>query len=146
MTMPEIDYQAVFRSSPGPTALLTPDFVIRDANNDFLAHCGRVLEDVVGRNIFDAFPASPADPEHRGGHALRRSLETVLATGERDTMDLMRYDVEVPGHPGVFEERYWAVVNVPVCGQDGRVALIESTGAEATFIVNQVMKAQAVSG
>jgi PAS domain-containing protein len=146
MTMSEIDYQAVFRSSSCPTALLTPDFVICDANVDFLAHSGRSLEEVVGHNIFDAFPASPADPEHRGGHALRRSLEAVLATGERDAMDLMRYDLEVPGHPGVFDERYWAVVNTPVFGPDGRVALIQNKAEEATFIVKQVLRAQAVSG
>ena len=31
------------------------------------------------------------------------------------------YDVEIPGRPGAFEERYWSPVNTPVVGPDGQV-------------------------
>jgi PAS domain-containing protein len=146
MTMAEIDYEAIFRAFPGATALLSPDLTIIDVNEDFLASVGRVPEEVVGRNIFEAFPQNPADPGELGPRNLRASFEAVLATGERDAMDLVRYDVEIPGKPGFFEERYWAVVNTPVFGRHGEVIVIENRAEEATFIVRQVLKAQAISG
>jgi len=146
MTMPDIDYEAVFRALPGPTLLLTPDLVILDANQDFLTTLGREPHEVIGLNVFDAFPTSPADPDRLGERRLRASLESVVATGERDTMELMRYDIEAPGRPGLFEERYWAVINTPVLGPAGEVILIENRSEEATFIVRQVLKSQAISG
>ncbi|MBO0822690.1 MAG: PAS domain-containing protein [Actinobacteria bacterium] len=146
MTMADINYQAVFESFPGPTALLSCDFTILDANNDYLAASGRERDDVIGRNIFTAFPANTRDPGDCGADNLRASLESVVATGELDKMDLIRYDIEVPGHAGVFEERYWAVVNAPVIGPSGRPDLIVHRAADATATVRQVIRAQAVSG
>ncbi len=135
-----IDYQAVFRRLPGVLALLTPDGVILDVNDGFLEAAGRGLEQVIGRNLFDAFPDNPRDPGDPGSAGparLRDSLETVIATGQRDVMAPIRYDVEDPGRPGQFEERYWAVVNTPVRRDDGRIALIAHKADEVTHIVNQ---------
>jgi hypothetical protein len=44
----------------------------------------------------------------------------------------LRYDVEVPGRPGVFEQRYWCPVNAPVFGPDGRVVMIAQCVEEIT--------------
>lgn len=145
MTMAEINYQAVFEAFPGPTALLSCDFTILDANRDYLDAVGRERADVVGRNIFAAFPTNTREPGDTGADNLRASLESVVATGEMDRMDLIRYDIEVPGRPGVFEERYWAVVNAPVVGPSGRPDCIVHRAADATATVRQVMQAQAVS-
>lgn len=73
---------------------------------------------------------------------MRVSLETVLATGMRDAAATKRYDLEVPGHAGEFEERYWAVVNAPVLGPGGEVALITDRIEDITHIIRQVLKAQ----
>jgi PAS domain-containing protein len=140
--MPDIDYEAVFRALPAPTTLLSPDLVILDVNDDFLVVVGRQREEVVGRYVFEAFPENPRDPHEIGPRNLRASLETVLATGARDAMDLVRYDIELPGKPGVFEERYWAIVNTPVLGPDGEVVLIANKAEEATSTVRQILKAQ----
>ena len=105
MTRPEIDYGAVFRDFPGAVALLTPEFVIADANSMYLQVAGRTLDDLLGRNIVDAFPDNPADPDATGTRNLTESLQRVLDTEAQDCMPLQRYDVEVPGSPGVFEER-----------------------------------------
>lgn len=140
--MADIDYEAVFRAFPAAITLLSPELEILDANEDFLAVVGRERDEVVGRNVFDAFPQNPRDPHEAGPRNLRASLETVLATGARDVMDLVRYDIEVHGRPGVFEERYWSIVNTPVLGPGGDVVLIENKAEEATAIVRQVLKAQ----
>ncbi len=144
--MSDIDYQSVFRAFPGPTALLSCDFTILDANEDYLAAVGRERADIVGRNIFVAFPANTRAPGSSGAADLRASLESVVATAESDKMDLIRYDIEVPGKAGVFEERYWACVNAPVIGPEGRPQVIIHRAADATATVRQVLKAQAVSG
>jgi PAS domain-containing protein len=144
--MSDIDYQSVFRAFPGPTALLSCDFTILDANEDFLAAVGRERADVVGRNIFVAFPTNDRQPDKSGEDTLRASLETVVATAEIDKMELVRHDIEVPGKTGVFEERYWAVVNAPVCGPEGRARMIVHRAADATATVRSVLAAQAISG
>lgn len=144
--MTNINYQSVFESFPGPTALLSCDFTILDANNDYLAALERERADVVGRNIFSVLSTNLREPGTSGADSLRASLESVVATGEMDRMELIRYDIEVKGAAGVFEERYWAVVNAPVVGPSGRPDLIVHRAADATATVRQVIQAQAVSG
>ncbi len=132
-----IDYREVFRTLPGAMALLTPDGVILDVNDDFLEASGRSREQVLGRNLFDAFPENPDDPTELGPGQLRDSFEAVVATGERDVLMPVRYDVEDPGRPGDFEERYWAVINTPMHDQSGRCVMITHKADEVTHIVNQ---------
>jgi hypothetical protein len=71
---------------------------------------------MLGRPIFKAFPDNPDDPTADAVLNLRRSLETVLATGEANTMALQRYDIPVGRNDAGrhFVERYWSPVNVPV--------------------------------
>jgi PAS domain-containing protein len=146
MTMPDIDYQAVFEALPGPTCLLSCDFTILDANDDYLAAVGRERRDLIGRNLFVAFPTHSRESGSIGADNLRASLESVVATGELDRMELIRFDIEVAGKAGVFEERYWAVVNSPVMGSGTRPDLIVHRAADATATVRQVLQSQAVSG
>jgi len=130
-----IDYEAVFQALPSPVLLLTPDLLMADANRAYVQVSGRALAKLLGRHVFDVFPDSPADPTATGTRTVRASLERVLATGERDTMAVQKYAVEVPGRPGVFEERYWSPVNVPVVGADGKVSLIVHRVEEVTALV-----------
>lgn len=132
-----IDYRAVFRSMPGAMALLTPEGVILDVNEDYLDVSGRSREQLLGRNLFDAFPENPGDPGVLGPGQVRESIETVITTGERDVMVPVRYDVEDPGRPGEFEERYWTVVNAPMHDVLGRVMMITHKADEVTHIINQ---------
>jgi len=130
-----IDYAAVFQALPGMVALLTPELVYADANEEFLRLTGRKHRDLVGRQLFDVFPDNPNDPTATGMRNLEASLRRVLATGERDTMALQRYDVEDPDRPGEWEERYWSPVNAPVLGPDGRVVLLVHRVEEVTELI-----------
>lgn len=130
-----IDFAKVFQALPSPVMLLAPDLTILGANRAYVQISGRGLDELVGRFIFDVFPDSPTE-EATGARTLRTSLERLLATGERDTMALQKYDVEVPDRPGVFEERYWSTVNIPVLDADGRVSLIAHRVEEVTALVH----------
>src|SRR6266702_1824055 len=88
-----IDYHAVFRNLPGVLALLTPDGVIIDVNDGFLEAAGRDLEQVIGRNLFDAFPDNPSDPGDRG------------SAGPARLRDSGRRAVRTPDRPAA---RHWA--------------------------------------
>ena len=142
MSDSQIDYMAVFRDIPVPVLLLTPEFVIADMNLAYLHAAGRSRDDLLGRNIFDAFPDNPADPEATGVRNLSASLRRVLATGQRDVMALQKYDVEVAGSPGLFARRYWCPVNAPVFGADGRAVLIAHCVEEVTDRIRKFVAAQ----
>ena len=139
----QIDYRAAFKSLPDAVALLRPDLVILDVSNGYLDAAGRGLDEIVGRNILDAFPDNPRDPDDTGPRDLRDSLEAVLTTGLPDFMDPTRYDLEDPEHPGEFEERYWTVANAPVCDQHGNVIMILHVAHEVTHSVRLARAANA---
>ncbi|MEV2193102.1 SpoIIE family protein phosphatase [Streptomyces phaeochromogenes] len=130
----DIDFAKIFQALPSPVMLLAPDLTIIGANRAYVQISGRGLDELVGRFLFDVFPDSPTE-EASGARTLRTSLERLLATGERDTMALQKYDVEVPDRPGVFEERYWSTVNIPVLDADGQVSLIVHRVEEVTALV-----------
>jgi hypothetical protein len=124
MTEPEIDYTAVFRALPGMVALLTPHLVFADVNEEFLRLTHRTREQAVGRYLPDDSPDDPDDINAAAIRNVEASLRRVAETGERETMPLQRGYVEDPSRPWVRDERYWSLVNAPVFGPDGRVALL----------------------
>jgi serine phosphatase RsbU (regulator of sigma subunit) len=139
---PDIDYQAVYQALPGGIALITPQLVYADVNESYLRVTGRKREQLLGRYLFDVFPDNPHDPAASGARNLAASLRRVVATGERDSIALQRYDVEASDRPGAFEERYWSVVNAPVLGPDGKVVLIVIRIEEIT----ELLRARGTAG
>ncbi|MGC9544603.1 PP2C family protein-serine/threonine phosphatase [Streptomyces sp. UG1] len=130
-----IDYEAVFQSLPGMVALLTPELVYADANEDFQRLSGRTRDQLVGRYVFDVFPENPKNSAAAGMRNVQASIHRVVATGERDTMAPQRYDVEDPDRPGHWEERYWSLVNAPLLDPDGKVTLIVHRIEEITELI-----------
>ena len=135
MTEPEIDYTAVFRALPGTVALLTPQLVYADANEEFLRLAGRTREQLVGHYLPDDFPDKLDDPAVAVRRNIEASLRRVAETGQRDAIALQRYDVEDPDRPGVRDERYWSWINAPIVGPDGRVALLLHRAEEVTELI-----------
>ncbi|MFE2428408.1 PP2C family protein-serine/threonine phosphatase [Streptomyces sp. NPDC059373] len=137
MSGEKIDYAAVFQALPGAAALLTPQLVVADVNDEYLRLAGKHRWELVGRHLLDVFPDNPANSGATGMRHVQASLRRVTETGERESMALQRYDVEVPGHPGTFEERYWSPVNTPVVGPDGQVTLIVHRVEEVTELIRR---------
>jgi len=116
------DFQLLFDVALSPLLVLTTDFTIVEVNRAYLT-ATRTGRDIVGRPVFSVFPDNPDDPSADGVANLRRSLETVVASGRTDTMALQRYDIPT-GEEGTFAERYWSPVNTPVLDADGQVTHI----------------------
>lgn len=141
-----IDYKAVFKQSPGVVFLLSPSFEILDVCEDVLQLTGRESRYLVGRNFFDAFPANPGIRANTGPRRLRAELARAARTGDRVVLRLNQYDIEDPGRPGVFEERFWSGVATPILDRDGRVAVIALWGHDTTPIVSQFWAQAAAQG
>jgi response regulator NasT len=112
--------------SPALTASIIPT-VILDRN---LRVCGvnpayeqvslRPSNELLGEEVFAAFPDNPTDAAGAGAGRLMTSLEHVLARRERHHLGLIRYDISDPQKPDVYLPRVWSAVNSPIV-EDGRV-------------------------
>ncbi len=105
--------------------VMAPDFTIVAVNDAHLEATGAVRENIVGRDIFDAFPANPGHLDDDGVFNVRASMLRVLQTRQPDIMPIQRYDVPIQGRPEVgFTMRYWKPVHFPVLDARGEVAYI----------------------
>ena len=121
-----IDYQAVFDSVPTPIMIMGRDLTIHDMNTAYLKIVGRDRANLVGRNIFDAFPSS--------GETLRLvrdSIQRVVRTGEPDLLPVLFYPIPVPDETAI-EERYWSVSHMPIRDRDGKVVSILQNTQDVT--------------
>lgn len=128
---PMADTAAVLEAAPYPFLLLTTDLTIIDVNAAYLRTVGRKREELVGRDIFDAFPANPDDIDNE--RTLRASVQRAIQTGKPDTIMVLRYSMsrQTPDGP-VCDERYWSVVHTPVLDDQGDVELIISNPIDVT--------------
>ena len=130
-TRPEaVDYKLVFDMMPGLCLVLDTAFNILAQNKEHARATLSVAKNVVGRNLFEAFPDNPYDSNAVGVATVRQSLLTVLKTRQADVMPIIRYDVQ-PALGG-FEIRYWAITNTPILGGDGFVRWIINRAEDAT--------------
>ena len=135
------DYGAVFRSSPAAMLILDPELRIVDANPAYLASTNRELSELVGRTIFDAFPANPHFPQGDGVENLRTSLDHVLRKRQSHHMWVQRYDVPWDGAPGGFVERYWSPTNCPIIDTAGDLVGVLHVAEDVTGLHDDLVAA-----
>nr|WP_281409333.1 PAS domain-containing sensor histidine kinase [Microvirga terricola] len=112
----------MYNASPNACALLSPDFTIVETNDALLRLAMRRRDDIIGRNIFEAF-SKPADERAEVDiEKLRWSLERVIERRQPDYIPIIHYDITLPD--GRFEERYWSVTNTPLLNEAGELTFI----------------------
>ncbi|MYZ47782.1 PAS domain-containing protein [Propylenella binzhouense] len=114
-----VDLAAIFRASPNPYVILDPDLTIVGANDAYLRATMRKLPEIVGRNMFEAFPSDPASESFR---LLQGSFDRVRRNRSADHLPLIKYDIAGPD--GRLEERYWSATHVPLFDAAGGLAHI----------------------
>jgi diguanylate cyclase (GGDEF)-like protein/PAS domain S-box-containing protein len=138
----ESDFQLLFEATPIPYLVLTPDFIIVAANEALLRATNTAREQILGRNMFEAFPDNPADPEATGVRNLRASLKRVIRSKLPEVMPIQKYDIPMHGSSeGAFEVRYWKPLNTPVLDSSGNLIYIIHQVEDVTA---QILKQQAV--
>ena len=119
--MKSVDFEALFEASPDPYVLLAPDFTIVAMNEAYLQVTRRARDELVGRNMFDAFPSWSSEADESRAR-LRESLSRVVATGVPDHLALIHYNIPHPN--GGFEERFWSATHTPLKAADGNVVFV----------------------
>lgn len=130
-----VDFRQIFDCSPTPLMLLSPAFMIVDVNQSYAEAVGRGRDNLVGRNLFDAFPAASETMRR-----LKDSLLHVLRTGEPDVLPVLRYPIPLPDESAV-EERFWSCSNVPVRDKTGQVTMVLHNTQDVTDIHRQMQEA-----
>ncbi|GAB3166960.1 PAS domain-containing protein [Telluribacter humicola] len=126
-----VDFRAAFEAMPGISTLLranSPYFTILAVTDGVVTSTGIQREDLIGKNLFEAFPGDPGDPT--GEQEARASLEYVLAHKQPHELPILRYDI--PEGDGSYKERYWKVYRKPVLNSQGEVLYIIHTTDDVT--------------
>jgi len=143
--VPDVDHAAVFGAMPTPYLVLSPDLVIVDANPAYLATTGRSLAEIVGRDVFEAFPGNPNENDPDGGVGkVRASLERARDTCRSNTMPVQEYDI--PDGAGGFTKRFWSLISVPVLDDAGRCRYVLQRAEDITDYVREQAKAMHPAG
>jgi PAS domain S-box-containing protein len=130
------DFRTLFERAPGLFLVLQPDLTIVAVSDAYLEATMTRREEIVGRALFEVFPANPDDPAATGVSNLRASLDRVRSSLVPDTMAVQKYDIRRPDEDGGgFEERYWSPVNTPIVGSDGKLSYIVHRVEDVTEFV-----------
>ena len=121
-----IDFHAIFDSVPTPLLVLSRDLTIVDMNQHYLDAVGRSRGDLVGRNLFDAFPSVG-----QAARRLKASLQNVISSGETDVLSLIHYPIPVAGEMAI-QDRFWSASHVPIRDASGEVAYILQNTQDVT--------------
>jgi PAS domain S-box-containing protein len=120
-----VDFRALFQHSPNSYMVLDRQLRFVAANDAYLQVTGKRLEELIGQDLFEAFPHDPADPANESATLLRQSLERVLATGTPDVIAFIRYRVpRAEDGDGEVEDRFWSATHTPIFDEQGSVAFV----------------------
>ncbi|WP_223861492.1 PAS domain-containing protein [Geminicoccus harenae] len=122
-----MDLAGLFNASPNPYVILDRNFDIVGMNDAYLRVTMRERDQLVGRNIFDAFPSGP---DAASGRALRASLTRVVAEKAVDHLSLIYYAITRPD--GTLEDRYWSATHAPMFDERGEVAFVLQHAVDVT--------------
>lgn len=130
------DFRLLFESVPLLYLVLTLDLHIVAVSDAYLRATMTEREAILGRHLFEVFPANPEDPAATGVRNLHASLDRVIQHHVADTMAVQKYDIRRPASEGGgFEERFWSSVNSPVLRPDGTLAYIIHRAEDVTEVV-----------
>jgi signal transduction histidine kinase/CheY-like chemotaxis protein len=115
----ELDFAALLDLSPNAYMVIDRNFDFVWVSQGYLNATARVREELIGRNLFEAFPQDPGSAPYL---QLRTSLDRVLASRQPDHVPLIEYSIPAPD--GGMADRFWSCVHTPVLGPDGEVAFI----------------------
>ncbi|ATB48188.1 response regulator [Corallococcus macrosporus] len=142
-----IDFKTLFDASPNPYMLLDRELRYVAANAAYLRVTASRLDELLGRNIFEAFPNDPGDPNNANALQLRDSFLRVLATRAPDTLALIPYRVPMQTDAGVITAfRYWSATHIPLFNAAGEVTYILQHTVDVTELQRLKQAAQPVTG
>lgn len=136
----ELMFSQIFENIPGLYLIVKPEtYEIVAASDAYLSATMTERTDIMGKTLFEVFPADPEEPQAEGVRRLRNSLNTVKAEHHEDTMPVTRYPIPRPeSEGGGFEERWWNPINSPVFNSAGEIDYIIHRVEDVTPIIRQL--------
>jgi len=89
----ELDYRALFGTTPSSLLVLDRSFAIAEANDAYCRATMTKRSEIVGRPLFDVYFDNPDDPAADGVRNLRTSLGRVLKFRRSDAMAVQKHDI-----------------------------------------------------
>jgi len=132
------DFRRLFEGAPGLYLVLDPQLTIVAVTNAYLTATMTTREDILGRNVFEAFPDNPDDPDATGVADLTASFDRVRSELRPDTLPVQHYDVRrSAAEGGEFEVRYWSLRTSPLLDAHGKLTHILPEVVDVTEFVRQ---------
>ncbi|WP_205502810.1 PAS domain-containing protein [Rufibacter psychrotolerans] len=125
-----MDLHELFVNIPEALVAIAPDYTVLEATDKYLGLVLRTREQLIGRNLLEAFPDSPVDADSKNGSILRQSIDRTFREKTVTYFEVLRYDIARP--EGGYETRYWEASHTPVLDQDGNVKYIIRRTANVT--------------
>lgn len=111
-----VPYREVFTAMPAPLVVLDADLLILDVSDAYLMMLGLQREALLGRYLFDVFPASEEAAED--AVTAESVLREAIASGTSQYLPVFQYDTETEPGSGVFDRRWWRMTATPLLGED----------------------------
>jgi PAS domain S-box-containing protein len=135
--------QFSLENAPDCYLFLSPDLTILGATDAYLEATLTERASIVGRNVFEAFPANPDDPRSVGVAELQASLDRVRQTKRPDPMPMVKYDVPRPeSQGGGFVQKFWKASHLPILSDDGELLYIIHRTEDVTEAVQLELKTE----
>lgn len=128
------DFKKFFTAVVAPLLVLDRNFCIVAANPAYCKLTKIVLNDCIGRTVFEVFPHNPGDDSVSGPRDLKTSLLKVINKKVTDEMPVIRYDIRSPDSDE-FIEKFWKATNTPVFDSQGEVEFVLHTADDVTEVV-----------
>jgi two-component system sensor histidine kinase VicK len=124
-------FRVLFEKSPGSLLVKAdaPKFTILAASNAYLNITSVQRDRAIGKGFFEVFPDDndPVDDET----SARKVFTKVIETREKVDVPVYRYDVFERGS-NEKQPHYWSCSNIPIMGNDDKVAYILNTVIDIT--------------
>jgi PAS domain S-box-containing protein len=131
-------FRQQFEASLTAHLVLTPDLTIVAANDRYRTMTGAQLDQLVGRDLFDAFPENDDAPSTTERRNVADSFLSALTRGRRETLAVLRYDVM--GSDGVWRERYWRTEAQPIYDDYGSTIGLDISATDLTRHMGDLAK------
>jgi PAS domain S-box-containing protein len=116
-----MDFKQVFEHIPEAMVLISPELIVLGATNVYLETTMRSSEDIIGKHfLLEAFPEPSVSYEE---NPVRIAIESVMQSGKKEWMDIIRYDIARPDGSG-YDVRFWEASHTPVFGDKGELLYI----------------------
>lgn len=111
------DMIKVYETLPGMYLILSADFTIITASENYLSATNKVREEIAGKLLFDVFPIDP-------GASISSSLNEVKKTLKAHQIPVVRFDLPDPKIAGLRQEKYWQTSHTPILNEKGEIDYI----------------------